>query len=272
VVKVNKVPHNLIFNFKNVDDEMVIDVNGIIGDEWDDAGITAKRFANEIHQFKGSTIRMRINSAGGLVPDALQIYDLMKGHDAEVITEVYGATASAGTIINQGASNGKRRMSANALMLIHLAWGVFQGNKEDLQTSINALDKFDALINEIYLKNGADPEITKQLMGESGGHGIWISAIEAKEAGLIDEIFEGDEAMNVVDHAMINKIGLPKAMHHTECQLVVSNEFTEPTTTNDVVTDSGSESTKESSNEENTINVNAQSDRMDIGTIIKIKI
>lgn len=184
-------------------EEVVVNVNGAIGDEYE--GNDAKTFADLVNVSKGKRLVLKINSPGGNVFDGLQMHDLLAMHDAPVITEIYGASASAATIISQA---GYRKMSANALMLVHHAWGMFMGNQFDLYDSISTLEKVDNVIVEIYRKKGANEEQIIELMGTNKGAGMWIDAETALEYGLIDEIFEPS---NIQANAeQIKDLGLPE--------------------------------------------------------------
>lgn len=196
---------NLVFNKQpSNDNSIVYDVNGVIGDSLE--GIAAKDFAKYLQANKTQNITLRINSPGGLVSDALQIYDLLSQHDGKVTTEVYGATASAATIISQA---GRRKMSANALMLVHHAWSKVQGNKYALAKGIEDLEKFDQRIKAIYLSKGIKPKDLEPLMAENEGDGRWIDANEALSYGLIDEILPESMAKAEIDMEMIKALSLP---------------------------------------------------------------
>lgn len=196
---------DVVFNIVNEQsNEVIIEVMGVIGDEC--YGFTAKDFATQLQSLKGKNITLRINSPGGLVPDGLMIYDLLNQHDAGVRTEVYGASASIATIISQA---GHRTMSDNALMLIHHAWGFFGGNKFVLKEAIQALEKFDERIRNIYIKRGADEEKIDLIMAQNNGDGAWINADEALEAGLIDEIISTEDVRAEVNNDLLKNLGLP---------------------------------------------------------------
>lgn len=197
---------NVVFNIEQkTDTHAVIAVNGVIGDEYD--GNDAKSFANQLMAMKGVDLTIKINSPGGYITDGMQIHDLLAMHDGQVTTEIYGASASAATVISQA---GNRRMSSNALMLVHHAWGMALGNRYDYEEQIKTLDKFDERILSIYVKRGANEEVIKDLMAVNGGHGEWIDAEQALSYGLIDEIFEPAEVKAQIDKDLIKNMGLPE--------------------------------------------------------------
>ena len=195
----------LIFNIEKLETTAIININGFIGDEYDDND--AKTFARALQELKGLDLTIRINSPGGIVTDGFQMHDLLAMHEGKVTTEVYGGTASAATIISQV---GIRMMSTNALMLVHHAWGCFCGNVNDMRENIETLAKFDEQILSIYTKRGADKEVITNLMAANNGNGKWINADEALTAGLIDGTFEPTEARSEIDAKLIKNLGLPE--------------------------------------------------------------
>lgn len=144
---------------------------------------------------KDKPCRVHIDSPGGDVATALKIRQAFKDH-GDVTVFISGMTASAATIIAMGAK--KVEMSKNALFLIHNAsywkevWGRMnkediQGLVEQLQNSIDDLEKIDQLIAGIYAaKSGRDAADYRPVMDKGG----WLNAEEAKELGLVDEIVD----------------------------------------------------------------------------------
>lgn len=172
--------------------EAEIEISGIIG--WDDEG-TWKNIKKQLATLVSSKIAkivVNINSLGGLVTDGLMIHDALAQTQAEVETRVFSLTASAATVIAQ--AGGKRKMSSNALYLIHHASMMAWGNVNDMEAVLDDLKKIDGRIEDIYLKRGADPAKFRELFDANNGTGKWIDAEEALEAGLIDEIFEPKKA------------------------------------------------------------------------------
>lgn len=176
--------------------EAEIFIDGIIG--WDDESswVGMKKQLVAIAESKISKIIVNINSPGGMVNDGLMIHDALKMSKAQIETRVFSMTASAATVIAQ--SGNVRKMSANALYLIHHAMNLAMGNINDIKVAVDDLEKFDTTLLNIYLKGkGADAGKIKSLMDENNGYGKWIDAEEALSVGLIDEIFEPSKATNM---------------------------------------------------------------------------
>lgn len=210
-----KIPALNISIRNESDNEAVIDIDGEIGwvsydgDEyqWNTAPAIKKKL-KEIAKLDADKIIVNINSLGGFVDDGLAIHDALAQHPAEIETRVTGMTASAATIIAQAGDI--RKMSDNALYLIHHAWGLAIGNVFEIEGAIDDMKQIDKRIAKIYAKrSGKSEEEFLELMGEQNGAGRWIDADEAKEYGLIDEAFEPMKAAASVDARMLRASGLP---------------------------------------------------------------
>lgn len=197
--------NGLVLNFKSaVNDVAEIDIDGAIGWDlikWleDEEQNTQENIKKKLREIDASEIIVNINSLGGFVNDGLVIHDYLQEHPAKVTTVARGLVASAGTIILQG---GHRKMSANSRILIHKAMAGICGwfNSNELQSIINDNDGMDETISKLYAANGnksADDYL--ELMNEENGAGIWLSADEAKEWGLIDEVYQPADGENAAN-------------------------------------------------------------------------
>ena len=186
--------NNVKINIDNSAGVATIDIEGVIGTPSyteEDKVATYKAFKGKIAEIGKANPRkvvVNIRSTGGDVNDALLIYDALK-EVKNVETICYGYTASAATIIAQAAAQGKRKMSANGLYLIHRASTSVEGNAGEFEAKIDLLKKTDERIAAIYAEaSGRPAEEFVALMGENNGNGKWLNAEEALAAGLIDEI------------------------------------------------------------------------------------
>ncbi|MBN2365725.1 MAG: Clp protease ClpP [Calditrichaeota bacterium] len=197
------------------EDEAVIDIDGEIGwvtydgEEWIwNTKESIKRQLKEISKLNAKKIIVNISSLGGFVDDGLAIHDILAQHPAEIETRVIGMTASAATIIAQAGDI--RKISNNALYLVHKAWGFAIGNSNDMKAMAADLDTIDDRIANIYAKrSGKDIQVFENLMKENDGSGKWIDAGEAEEYGLVDEVFEPMKAAAAVDPEVFNEMGIP---------------------------------------------------------------
>ncbi len=193
-------------------DTLEIDIEGTIGGGWFEDGPTkeaVKKQLKDIAQSRASHIIVNINSYGGDVNHGISIHDLLAEHKAKVTTVIHGHTASAATIISQAGD--VRKMSDNALFLVHKASTWAGGNSNDIEIALSDLKKCDETIAGIYAKRtGKTVDEINEVMNRFDGRGEWLTASEAKELGFIDEVFEPMKAVASVDLEDFKKIGLPE--------------------------------------------------------------
>lgn len=159
----------------NAEDGPVIDMFEQIGEDWwDGSGVTAKAVTKRLEAFAGQEIKVRINSPGGDVFEGLAIYNLIAQHDAKVVVEVLGLAASAASIIAMAGD--EILMGAGAKMMIHNAWGVAVGNRNDMRSVADILEGIDAELAGIYqARSGGETEAIAKMMDDE----TWMNADEA---------------------------------------------------------------------------------------------
>lgn len=173
---------NKFWQVKNSVDEAEILIYGdIVADKWTDDEVTAREFKEELAALKGKNITVRINSRGGDVFQALAICNAIK--EAGVTVSIDGLAASAASVIAMGGS--KIKMADNALMMIHLPsamlWGMYdEAELAKVQTGLSAIKNSIVQVYQSRLKDGSAEEL---MTAET-----WLSAQEALDKGLIDEI------------------------------------------------------------------------------------
>jgi ATP-dependent Clp endopeptidase proteolytic subunit ClpP len=210
---------NQVFKITNkANDTLEIDIEGVIGcDEYDwttgewktgNTKESVKSLIKEVANSAASNIVVNINSYGGVVNDGVSIHDMLAEHKAKVTTIIHGHTASAATIISQAGNT--RKMSANALFLIHPASTIAAGNTNDMKLAISDLEKIDNTIAGIYAKRtGKTVDEIMGIMNRMDGRGEWLTAAEAKELGFIDEIIEPMKAVASAEPNILNRFKLP---------------------------------------------------------------
>lgn len=159
----------------------------LFGDEkcFDEA-VVAKAFS-QIN--KSKPLDIYINSPGGSVSSALAINGILSTHKAGVTIHVNGLAASAATLITS-LKNAKTVISKGSLFMIHNPLCASYGNKDDLQKSVEILEKCAESMRSIYVeKTGLKDEEIKKLMDEE----TWLTAEEAVEKGFADELDESEQ-------------------------------------------------------------------------------
>ena len=145
---------------------------------------SAKKFVDEIQQFKNKPVTVRINSGGGSVFEGLSIYNAIKTH-GQVTIQIDGLAASIASLIAMAGS--RVEMAGNSLIMIHNPWSATEGDSNELKKQADLLDKCKTTMLEAYVKKTGlkHSEISQIMDSES-----WFTAEEAFELGLIDVIYE----------------------------------------------------------------------------------
>ena len=158
-------------------------------DDFTGTGVSAEEFAKEIRGITAPNILLRINSPGGSVFDGRAMYSALQLHPSKVTALIEGVAASAATSIAMAAD--EVRMVQGALFMIHRSWTVAMGNAEDLVSTAALLEKVDqALVTDYVGKTGADPQQVQDWMSAE----TWFTAEEAKTAGFVDTVVDGQSA------------------------------------------------------------------------------
>ncbi len=131
-------------------------------------------------------ICLYINSPGGSVTAGLAIYDTMNYIKCDVQTICIGLAASMGAFLLSSGAKGKRFALPNSEVMIHQPLGGAQGQATDIKIQADHIMKTKRRLNEILSQNtGKDYETVERDTDRDN----YLSAAEAKEYGLIDEIF-----------------------------------------------------------------------------------
>ncbi len=127
-----------------------------------------------------------INSPGGSVSAGMAIYDTMKYIKCDVSTICIGLAASMGAFLLSSGTKGKRFALPNSEIMIHQPLGGAQGQASDIEIQAKHIKNIKNKLNKILSENSGKTikEIEKDTDRDN-----FMSAEEAKEYGLIDEIF-----------------------------------------------------------------------------------
>ncbi len=135
----------------------------------------------------GKPILFVINSPGGSVDSGFAVWDQVKMISSPVFTLVTGLAASMGSVLSLCAASGKRFATPHARIMIHqpAIQGMVKGQATDLDIQAKEILKTRALLVNLYAEHTGQPTevIEKKLDRDT-----WMSALEAKEFGLLDKI------------------------------------------------------------------------------------
>jgi len=130
-------------------------------------------------------IQMFVNSPGGSVISGLGIYDTMQYVAPEIGTICTGLAASMGAVLLCAGTKGKRTCLPHSRVMIHQPSGGMQGQFSDMEISYNLIK---SMRNELYDIMAKHTGKTFEEIEKDSDRDNWMTANEAKEYGLVDEV------------------------------------------------------------------------------------
>lgn len=185
------------WNFTEDDVGRTLRIEGQIADEtWFGDEVTPQIFKSELLSGKGD-LTLWINSPGGDVFAAAQIYNMLMDYDGKVNVYIDGLAASAASVIAMAGTTVS--MSPVAMMMIHNPWTVAQGEARDMEKVITMLSEIkESIINAYELRTGLSRTKLSHLMDSE----TWFNAKKAVELGFADTIlFSKEEKKNDIGDA-----------------------------------------------------------------------
>lgn len=171
------------WNWVRNEEERTLLLNGEISDEtWYGDEVTPKLFKEELESYDGD-ITVWINSPGGDVFAAAQIYNMLMDYQGDVIVKVDGIAASAASVIAMAGTT--VLMSPVAMMMIHNPMTIAIGDEGEMAKAIRMLSEVkESIMNAYEIKTGLSrSEISDYMNAES-----WFNATKAVELGFADSI------------------------------------------------------------------------------------
>ena len=132
-------------------------------------------------------VQMFINSPGGSVIDGLGIYDTMQYVAPDVATICTGLAASMGAVLLAAGAKGKRSALCHSHVMIHQPMGGAQGQVSDIEISYKLIKKMQKSLYDILAHHTGQPY---EKIEEDCDRDNWMSSLEAKEYGLVDEVLD----------------------------------------------------------------------------------
>ena len=160
-----------------------------LGDEVNDAtaGLIVAQLLFLEAEDPDKDIHLYINSPGGSVTAGMAIYDTMQYIKPDVSTICIGLAASMGAFLLAAGAKGKRLALPNSEIMIHQPLGGAKGQATDIEIHAKWILKIRERLNQILSERTGQP-IEK--IQEDTERDNFMSAQEAKEYGLIDEVIE----------------------------------------------------------------------------------
>lgn len=136
-------------------------------------------------------IFLYINSPGGSITAGLAIYDTMQYIRPDVATICVGMAASMGAFLLAAGTPGKRSATPNAEIMIHQPAGGTQGQATDIEIHARRILAIKDRLNRILAERTKKP--LEQIAADTE-RDFFMTAQEAKEYGIIDEVFSSRES------------------------------------------------------------------------------
>jgi ATP-dependent Clp endopeptidase proteolytic subunit ClpP len=166
---------------------------------WEEYGeVSSITFKNELDALGEGieTINLYINSPGGSVFETMAIIAMLQRHPARIISTIDGVGASCASVLPMISD--KVIMYENSMLMIHNAWTYASGNAEQLRKAADDIERINQSMIQFYLNRAGDKldsQTLKQLLDDE----TWLSAAEAMQYGLCDEIIESNNAAACID-------------------------------------------------------------------------
>lgn len=158
-----------------------------LGDEVNDAtaGLIVAQLLFLESEDPDKDIHLYINSPGGSITAGMAIYDTMQYIKPDVSTICIGMAASMGAFLLAAGAKGKRLALPNSEIMIHQPLGGTRGQATDIEIHAKRILTMKDTLNQILSERTGQPLEKIQMDTERDN---FMSSIEAKEYGLIDEV------------------------------------------------------------------------------------
>jgi ATP-dependent Clp protease protease subunit len=133
----------------------------------------------------GKDIQIYFNTPGGSVHAGLGIYDTMQYISADIATICTGMAASMGAVLLTAGTKGKRSALKHSRIMIHQPMGGAEGQASDIEITAREIVKLKKELYEIIASHSGKPY---EQVEKDSDRDHWMTAIEAKEYGMIDEV------------------------------------------------------------------------------------
>jgi ATP-dependent Clp protease protease subunit len=130
-------------------------------------------------------IQIYLNSPGGGVYAGLGIYDTMQYINPDVATICTGMAASMGAVLLCAGATGKRTALKHSRVMIHQPLGGASGQASDIEITAREIQKLKKELYEIIAHHSGK---SYEEVWKDGDRDYWLTAQEAKEYGMIDEV------------------------------------------------------------------------------------
>ncbi len=165
--------------------DRIVFISGEVSDEMANAVVAQLLFLQS--QDAKKQINVYVNSPGGSVTAGLAIYDTMQFVSCPIATFCIGQAASMGAVLLTAGAKGLRHALPNSRIMIHQPWGGAEGKASDIEITAKEILRLKEILNGILAKHSGK-KLEDVVKDTDRDH--FMSAVEAKEWGLIDKVIE----------------------------------------------------------------------------------
>ena len=141
---------------------------------------------------KSQDISLYLNSPGGAITSGLAIYDTMQFVQCEVATFCIGQAFSMAAVLLAAGAKDKRHGLPHSRIMLHQPWGGMQGTATDISIQAEEIIHMKNWLNQILVKHTGRPV---EKIEEDADRDFYMSAEEAKDYGILDEVLESMKDM-----------------------------------------------------------------------------
>src|SRR5690606_24895482 len=211
------------WNWVKNEDGRTLHLDGVIAEEsWFGDEVTPKQFKSELNN-DGGNITVWINSPGGDVFAASQIYNMLMDYKGDVTVKIDGIAASAASVI--AMAGGEVHMSPVSMMMIHNPMTIAFGDTAEMKKAIQMLSEVkESIINAYELKTGLSRTKLSHMMDDES----WFNSKKAVELGFADAImFQEESNQDSSDEGIIyNKMAVVNSFLHKLPQKKTGTDIT----------------------------------------------
>lgn len=212
---------------------MIIEINGAIissDEKWiydwfEIPAVCPDDVKNKLAEANGEDVLVTINSDGGEIFAASEIYEALRSYAGKLTIKIVGLAASAASVI---ACAGYSEITPTAMLMIHNVSSMASGDYHAMDKESEILQKANNAIATAYINKTGKP---RQEILEIMDKETWITADEAVEMGLVDKVSEAKSDYKLVaaygsgllSRAVIEKMKNQKAANKVQAQLDLLN-------------------------------------------------
>ena len=210
------------------DMERTLFLNGMISDEtWYGDEVTPQLFKDELNAGNGN-ITVWINSPGGDVFAAAQIYNMLRDYKGSVTVKIDGIAASAASVIAMAGD--KVCVSPVAMMMIHNPATMAMGETKDMQKAIAMLNEVkESILNAYEFKTGLTRARLSHMMDDE----TWFNAKKAVELGFADDILKRSDVPEDMEPPAVSMLYSKAAVVNSLMDKIAAKCKTNPKKTED---------------------------------------